>query len=491
VQSFNFHWLLNLAVRGKEIPMRRGVAFLVGMVALGSLTPAAFGQYPYPYGPMPVHFAPPYGYPTPMPGYVAPAMMPGPGYYGPPPMLPPAMDRNTKVFVYGPLTDTPRMPQPAMVKPAAAPVSSLMAVAPKQEALPAGVTQAHALRMRAGALPTYSKAELEGDACGDDCGPDGGAACGGPYPYEPPMRGKGHHIAEVGAYFIVPFISPRTAFITTTAGATTATDFPRQLDIGPRVALGYVFHSGWGVRADYWYLKGSISREMGNADPATTVALPGFGIRSPSAALLAGIGVDQFTATQKLEMHVADVEAIRESHVFDTTLLFGVGVRYAHVFQSYNGARTNPGGIAGGTTVAFDREDFESINRFDGWGPTVSIEAIHPLQCGFALYGDLRGSFLFGTDRFTQSSHVQNRSVTAAGVPTFTDTFTLTDAQDNVFVPIFEAEAGVQYGCRLGRCYLFARAGVVYQRWWEVGSPTAPQANITFFGGTARLGITY
>ena len=72
--------------------MRRGFALILFAVAVGSLTPAAFAQYPYPYpyppapmyGPMPVQYAQPpmYGQmPYGQMPYGQMPMMPPPGYY--------------------------------------------------------------------------------------------------------------------------------------------------------------------------------------------------------------------------------------------------------------------------------------------------------------------------------------------------------------------------------------------------------------------------
>ena len=265
------------------------------------------------------------------------------------------------------------------------------------------------------------------------------------------------------------------------------------VDWGPQGSFGYVFHTGWGVRGNYEYLRGTTSLGVTNANPAVTItsASAAFPMTSPSATLAAGIGVDQYTFGQRLEKHVADIEAVKEAHFLDTTLLFSVGGRYARMTQSYSATRINPGGAAAGATVALDRDDLNVSNRFEGWGLTTSMEAVHPLGCGFAVYGNVRGSFLWGTDRFAQNDRVQTRTVNAAGAANFADTTTSLEAIGNRYVSVLELESGVQFGCRAGRTYLFARAGGVYQRWWDVGNPTAAGGSLTFLGGTARVGITY
>ncbi|MBM3994896.1 MAG: hypothetical protein FJ303_12195 [Planctomycetes bacterium] len=468
--------------------MRRGFAWVLGVAAILGATSTASAQYPYPYAPMP------YG-PMPMPAR--------PMHYSPAPMMmPPApmwqapTTRNTNVFIYGPLDGTPTPPpNPLMYgQPQPRPTKSAEPKKDAQAKEPAsGVVQPQGTfvsRM----LPTYSKAELPpSHACaGADCGPACGPTGCGPAPYEPPMRGKGHFIGEVGAFFLVPLTNSRSAYNVTAGGATTTTDFQRQLDWGPVASLGYVFHTGWGVRGSYQYLRGSTSLSTANADPAVGITTPfaAFPVASPGATLLAGLGVDQYNFTQRLERHIADIEAIREGHFLDTTLLFSVGARFARLAQSYNAIRRNAGGTNGAVSVALDREELDSYNRFEGWGPTVSFEIIHPLRCGFSLYGNVRGSFLWGTDKFTQTYHNENRT-TNAGVPNFIDTTTVAETYDVRYASIFETEFGIQYGHRLGRCYFYARAGGVYQHWFDVGNPTNSTGNMSFVGGTLRMGISY
>ena len=467
--------------------MRRGFALLVSVTAIGLLSPAAFGQYPYPYGPMPMPYPQPYGYQMQMPAYGPNPMMARPMVYpqAPMPMWQAAPANNTKVFVYGPLTDETIVvttPNPVMAAP--------YPMAPKANAGGPSVAQAQlALPPHGhGTLPTYSKSDLPPEACGPGCS-DGacGPACGQPA-YEPPMRGRGHFIGEVGATFLVPYATSRLAYSTIVPGATTSTDFPRQVDTGVSASFGYLFHTGWGVRGEYDYLRGSISSSVANAIPGTTII--GGLVASPGVALKAGVGVDQFSFTQRLEMHNTDIEILKESSLLDTTLLFSVGGRFTQMTQGYTATRTNPGGVNGAAAIAFDRENFDSANRFQGWGPTMSFEAVRPLGCGFSLYGNLRGSFLWGTDRFDREYNSQLTSV-VGGAPVTTIVQTSATAFDTRVISILETEAGVQFGQRLGRCYVFARVGGVYQYWWDVGNPIRANGNLSFVGGAAKLGITF
>jgi Legionella pneumophila major outer membrane protein precursor len=501
--------------------MRRGFAFLLSVSALGILAPAAFSQYPNPYGPMPMQYAPnpygpmpvqyppmpmqyppPYGYPMPMPAR--------PMYYQPPPMMQQQAPMyqgqgggNTKVFVYGPLLDEGVVipANPMADPPKSLPIRKSDPALPTVNQAQAPVPGQPTSLSRGGyqTLPTYSKADLVPEACGPGC--EDGSSCGascrpscGPQVYEPPMRGRGHFIGEVAASFLMPIFNTRIAYNTTAGGATTTTDFNHILDVGASGYVGYVGHTGWGVRAGFFHINGATSVNVSNADPTVTIPTPTgpLGIVSPSPALLNGIGVDQFKFTQRIAADIADLEVVKEASCLDSTFLFTFGGRYARFVQSYSATRTNPGGSNGGVTTAVDREDLDVSSYFQGWGPTASVDFVHPLgRCGLSVYGTVRGSFLWGTDRFAQNSHLTNTTVPAGGAAVFTDTANSVASYETRYVTGVEAEGGLQYGCRVGCCYVFMRAGATYQRWWDVGNPSTSSGSLSFIGGTARLGISY
>jgi hypothetical protein len=345
-------------------------------------------------------------------------------------------------------------------------------------------------------MPTYSKTDLLPDSFGDSCA-DGSCQPNYPAPpvHEPAMHGRGHFIGEVAASFLVPIFNTRTAYTTIdAAGNATSTDFKHMLDVGAGGYLGYVCHNGWGIRAGYFHINGAISTTASNADPATTIVTPTgpLSIVSPSPTLAAGLGVDQLKFTQRIAADVADLEVVKECHCFDSTFLFSFGGRYARFVQSYTATRTNPGGDNGVVAVAVDRENLDVSNYYQGWGPTVSFDAVHPICCwGLSLYGTGRGSFLWGTDRYGQNYHLVNTTIPAGGAAVFTDTSNSVITSDTRYVSSLELEAGLQYGCRVGCCYLFMRAGATYQRWWDLGNPTTQHGNVGLVGGTARVGISF
>ena len=467
--------------------MRRAFVWFISVTLLGLSASAVFGQYPYPYPPMQGSYPSPYGYSAPMPAYVPNPMMarpmPMPMPYPPMPMpMYPNAAPPPKVMVYGPLD---RRMEPAML-----PVPSKRDFA---VATSAPMPSEDSFRLAQGDvknLPVMSKQEMPQESCGPDEG--FGAVCD-PRCWQKPMRGKGHFIGEVGAYFLVPYATTRLAYTTTVNGESTVTDFPNFLAAGPRASWGYLCHTGWGVRANYGYLTGVVGQSAVVNPGANFKISSAFStINSPTPSLESGIGFDNFDFRQRMQSHMVDLEFVKEASFLDTTFLFGVGGRYARINQSYTASRVNTGGPGAGlVSVALDREDLDSSSLFHGWGPTVSLEVVQPLSCGISAYGSVRGSFLFGNDRFSQNYHGQRRSTDETGVSSFVDTSASVDLYDHRYVSFIEPEAGLQFGRRIGRCYVYGRMGAVFQRWWDVGTATTFGGSLNMVGGTLRLGIVY
>ena len=473
--------------------MWRGFTFFFAIAVLGAIAPSSFGQYYYP--PMQQQQQQ-YGQPGYMP-YPPQSM-----YYQPQPMRPMPMEQPApRVYNFRPSNETivpanevPAKPLPraGMATPVQGPMNAQPTSGPYRS-LP-HVSKRDVFPGAGGA--DYGDAACGPNGCGPNgCGPEGcGPAGCGPVTQHLPHRGKhghGHWIGELGSYYLVPYHASSNAFTSTTAGVTTTSEFPRTFEYGGRASLGYIFHNTWGGRFNYTYLNGLSEVNTTNAAAATDIRSTGPGplvITGLSAARTAGIGTDTYNFRQRVEMHVGEFEFVKECHCFDTTLLFGSGVRYARLYQNYHATRSNGGGTNGGTTIILDQVDLDVSNTFEGLGPTVSFEAIHPICWGFALYGNARGSFLWGAETVNQSLRTQLRQNV---VPTDTDTSTNSTARSNPFVSTGEVEFGLQHGCRLGRCYVFSRVGAVASRWWNVGSPNTSTGHLSFLGGTAMLGVTY
>jgi hypothetical protein len=471
----------SLVTKTWRSPMRRGFALFVA-AALGCMTPVAFGQYnPYPYAPQPYHGPTPvqyvpsqYGYPPVY--YPATMMRPSPQQYPQYPQYPRSFP--PRVHYFGPLTEGSDS-SPPVHNATLPPAISTQPTGPAANVKP---------------LPTLSGANMLPESCGAGCtdplmcGPTCEVPCAQRY------KGRGHFIGETGAFFLVPVRAGDISFANVTGTTTTTGDFPDIMHFGPRLSVGYVCHNGWGVRAGYWYLEGDQDATTTNADPNAVVVTPGaagFSIASVSPSLAAGLGTDQFALSQGLDLHIADLEIVRETSVMHTSLLFGVGVRYGRIRQNLFAERTNLGGTAGDTVFALDRATSNATSRFAGFGPTTSVDFVHPLtRWGLGLYGNIRGSWLIGTNRFGQTLTTEQRSI-VGGIDNNLSTVNGTVAYDHRNVSMLETELGLQLGCRVRGCYVFTRVGAAYQHWWDVGAPASANGDLRFYGGTAMLGITY
>jgi hypothetical protein len=496
----------------KEVLMRRGSYYLFAAAALAWLTPSVNAQYPYPYGPPVYAPMPPYGYPAPMvrpPMYAPPPMMPPPGYYYPPPMmqrppvyLPPDIV-GPPVYSYGPLQPETRIPlvapAPAPPPPAkqAATATAIPTRLPPRDTViktTQAVTDGCAT---GGCLPNVA---APGACATGTCLPNAcdtgvcGDACNGcPPPHAPAPHPLGHWIGMVGVNFLVPRPDSRLAY--TTNGATT--NFPDQVMYAPYFSLGYITHSGWGVRSDFWYTHSNSTVTATNNDPTTAVATAGtppFQLASPGPALQLGIGADQFNIVRSFDFKVGDLEVVKECSVFDLFFLLGGGVRYANITQKYSALRTNGGGFdpTGTSFVAIDRETLFMQSRFQGAGPTFCVELVHPIHNScVSFYGTLRSSVLFGTDQF-QQLHTSQTVATTAGVTTVTaPPADVSETDRHVSTYSLEAETGLQIGRRCGHCYVFGRVGALYSRWWDIGTPVSSTGSMDIYGGTLKLGIVY
>ena len=254
---------------------------------------------------------------------------------------------------------------------------------------------------------------------------------------------------------------------------------------------------------DFWFTHANSDILAANSDPTVNVMTPATGEPKPPAVpeflpralpLAAGIGTDIFSITRTYDFKVADLEVVKECNIFDVFMMFGAGARYAVMTQGYNAARSNGGGTNPntGTVVTLDQENLALQSQFEGIGPTVSFEMVHPIHgtC-FSLYGSVRGSFLFGVERY-QENYSLNNATAPGGVaaPTVNTVYSNENTYSRM-VPALDLEGGLQVGWRCGHCYLFGRIGGIFSRWWDVGSPLGSTGNLDIVGGTLKLGIIY
>jgi hypothetical protein len=450
-----------------------------------------------PMQPMPMQSMPmqpygsPYQYPNqwqmmrpPMyPPYPMP--MPRPAYYNPPPVYSYQPATPPRMLNYGPLqkdgsvavaTDTPAGSTPA-----------------NNGVIKTNVTKTDHVE----STPQASCAG--GDCSAGTCGAGGSCdACdAGPLKLGPlpPPQSHGHFFGDLGVEFLVLYPDMRAAYSTSSPTSSSTVNFAHEVDYAPYFQLGYVFQNGCGIRGDFWFLHGNSNLTYTNSSLTTSVSTPAFPeIVSPSATLQAGIGTDQFTFTRSFDFKVGDVEFIKECNCFDMQFLFAVGARYAIMSQGYSASRTNGGGVSAltGTAVSQDTENLSLQSTFEGIGPTLSLECVNPIRTTcFAFYGSVRGSCLLGIERYYENHTLQSATTPLGGATTFVNNAFNNEISNNRAVPVVEAEFGIQFGKRVGRCYVFSRFGAVAGRWWDVGSSLSNNSNLDVLGGAFKLGVIY
>jgi hypothetical protein len=291
--------------------------------------------------------------------------------------------------------------------------------------------------------------------------------------------------AGLGYSLLWPYWKNNPAFIVRTAGAVPTA---RQFDVDhdaqfvPQFTLGLEAGGGLGFRFGWW---GFVSAESATTD---------IGQLATSAAPL-GLQViwsrpgDVLSAATDLKFNVWDFELTERVQLDQWWLLMTGGVRYAHLSQGYIAWVNDARGSL--------QQQLFSGHNFDGAGPTASITANRwiggsPLY----LYGDLRGSLLFGKSR--QSASV----VGVPGGPSVADAYTCSHA----VLPVGEMELGMGWGREFGSSLLFVRAGMIAQAWFDAGnssrstllpggaigeSGTSADPLLGLFGFTMRIGLNY
>jgi|GEM_PF-2589334 len=206
-----------------------------------------------------------------------------------------------------------------------------------------------------------------------------------------------------------------------------STDFDHDYGAAPRVWIGLENPNGWGARARYW-------------DFTSTAALNDIDFRLPTAV----DGVSSVNA------YTIDVEGTKRLCTPNWILLGGLGVRYAEIRHDEQLT------VLDGATLghmAIHRETH-------GTGLTGVLEATRPIgNQGFSLYGNVRGSVLWGKTAALSSSFLREPNTSSIAFSSLRD-FDET-------LSIVETQAGLEWSHDLACCrgLLFARALVEYQIW--------------------------
>ncbi len=139
-----------------------------------------------------------------------------------------------------------------------------------------------------------------------------------------------------------------------------------QLNPTPRVSLGWVGDSGFGVRARYW-------------------------VFNDTAPYIAG-------TTNQLQTHVLDVEATDRICLGKWIATGSAGLRYVNYVNRVN----VPAGAAPGFAIR---------NTFEGLGVVGGLDLVRPFACNWSFYGNARYSILMGQAQVGVPAAALNNSI--------------------------------------------------------------------------------
>ncbi|MCS7045489.1 MAG: Lpg1974 family pore-forming outer membrane protein [Gemmataceae bacterium] len=306
-------------------------------------------------------------------------------------------------------------------------------------------------------------------------------------------------------YFFRPYFTNNVAYVTTTGfnnppQTSSSQDFDWNFQVTPAVWLGWTSHCGVGFRARYLYFDRESDSRTVTLDPfaaADTVISappnlspifdPNGGARvfqSPGVLLTNGEGEDTLYFRSNLRVQTLDGEATYARECGRLGMIVSVGGRYLSLNQDYYASLTN-------VPVAGESENssLRSNREFTGGGPTVSWFGRWEFgRSGLSIYGMARGSVILGTQRqravFAETIVHPNPSIAQTNVTT-------KESSENAAIPIGELEGGVEYSRVFGGTRLFIRGGVANQTYFDAGSASSRDGNMTLFGGQISIGLNY
>lgn len=329
----------------------------------------------------------------------------------------------------------------------------------------------------------------------------------------PPISAGSGLFAEASIYGLRPGFTANPAYtiyqantslprVVTAGNSTVQQDW----DVRPAfaVSVGWAGSGDLGVRSRYFQFdqrSSQLSAGETQADVTlgTAITPPDFGLPgtangvarfgSPGTLIQATspLGQDFLTFTSSLTIHAVDVEALSRHDLGAWVLLAAAGGRFLRLEHLYGATLLNPG--APGTTEV---QTLLNERRFTGGGPTVALEAARRLGgSGFALFGNLRGSYLLGQfhDAASFSQHVNDTARrTLNGSQS---TVTGSSACRTAVLPVVEVEIGGEYQLSLGRTTAVIRLAAVNQTYFDAGSASQANGNTSLFGGQGSVGLHY
>lgn len=303
-------------------------------------------------------------------------------------------------------------------------------------------------------------------------------------------------------YFLRPYVNNNTAFTTITGIGTatpqqTSVDFDWNYHIAPAAWLGWTSKCGAGFRARYFYFDADsegVSDSLGAAAAAGTVITPPAGLsplvgdpprgfQSPGVVLQGGTGADSLSVDSDLHIETIDGEATFAHEWCNFGALLSVGGRYLQMRQNYLATLVNI--PAAGTS---EISALSAGHNFYGGGPTMSCLARFQFgHSGMAIFGSARGSFLIGSSRLN-STFTENIVDPVNGNQANIAT---NDSRDSNVLPVGELEGGLEYSRAMGRTRLFFRGAAVNHTYFDAGTASGRDGNLSLFGAQLSLGLNY
>lgn len=324
----------------------------------------------------------------------------------------------------------------------------------------------------------YGVGPYESDFCGDVC--CGDAACCDMVGCGVGPCGTGSWYAGFEATFLKPHLGDNVAFTVTenTATSTTIsdTDFDYDLEFSPRVFVGWQRNCDVGFRATWWQFDHDAAPATGSppADGLGELTSPGF----RETEISTNTGTDVYAAATSMNAYTIDLEATKSTEFRAWKFGMGGGFRYAYIEQGYLGA------LSDDTDTTISTIDYQQ--SIEGFGPTVSFEALRTLSCQSGIFCKARGSVLFGDSKSRQEG-VEGVNQTTPG------TTTVNTASDDV-LSICELQVGYRWTPAYADCrgwqpfYSVAMEG---QLWDGAGNASSQDGTLGFFGFNSAIGINW
>ena len=252
------------------------------------------------------------------------------------------------------------------------------------------------------------------------------------------------------------------------------TEFDYDLEITPRVFLGWQHGDGVGMRASWWQFDNAAA--VASASPPANgfgeITHPQFG----SVDISTVDPTDVFSATSELNVYAIDLELTKQALFCSWDLDIGCGVRYAFAEQRYQSQVRDDDNVL--------RGQIDYRQSLEGIGPTISLGAVRPLTCKLSVFGKARGSVLFGDGE---------SSLNAGEDLDLNNSFTTTQATNrDDLLSIAEAQIGFMWqGDEGGTVRPFLTVAMEGQVWNGAGNATSEDGTLGFFGLNLGGGVDW